>query len=184
MSHWPALGNNRKIWAHPWFWDQTQQREVQPHRESSWEPTKYHVPFRGLARAAQTNSFTCLPVSLPSAFSKCSIKVQFLGKRWFAVIPGSSWAAISDPVLLHGPRRRGRTSVWLRAYLRNCATLAIKAPAPGCSTFPECKDTIPVNWLHSPHRHWRDVQCFPTTTAQYCPAPNQSPTSNRTGMKT
>lgn len=61
--------------------------------------------------------------------------------------------AISDPVLLHGPRRKGRTSVWLGAYLRNCATLAIKAPAPGCSTFPECKDTIPVNWLHSPHRH-------------------------------
>lgn len=69
------------------------------------------------------------------------------------VICCNSWecmspTATSDPVLLHGPRGRGRTSVWLRAYLRNCATLAIKAPAPGCSTFPDSKDTIPVNWLH------------------------------------
>lgn len=90
------------------------------------------------------------------------------------VICCNSWecmnlTAISAPVLLHGPRRAGITSVWLRAYLRNCATLATKAPAPGCSTFPECKDTIPVNWLHSPHRHWRDV---PITQHQIrAPAP-------------
>lgn len=48
-----------------------------------------------------------------------------------------------------GPKRE-ETLIWLRAYLRNCATLATKAPAPGCSTFPACKYKIGISQLHCP----------------------------------
>lgn len=124
-------------------------------RECSWEPTEHQVPLRSPTQAAQTDQ-TASPASLSLCHQRSELDQSPVSRQ--KVICCNSWesmspTAISDPVLLHGSRRRGRTSVWLRAYLKNCATLAIKAPAPGCSTFPECKDTIPVNWLHSPHRH-------------------------------